>query len=185
MRATAFGLVGVAFFLHWTFADPSYEATDSQSEWVYVLSFSGVILLIALAILAVGRLVRTRLVRAAAIAAAAGAIVSSAANVFEDGLGLSWVFFVTVVGIGTMAAALPTLAVLFATLGRGRERLLALAPSGTLAGVLFYVAAGGPIMLATWSFAAVLAAKWGTRRPSDGGAEPEGYRSLRSMSSTL
>jgi hypothetical protein len=39
----------------------------------------------------------------------------------------------------------------------GRYRLFALIPAGTVAGILFFVAAGGPIMLVTWLAAAAAA----------------------------
>jgi len=39
-----------AFFVCWVVADPSFEETASQSEWSYVPAFSGLILLLAIAV---------------------------------------------------------------------------------------------------------------------------------------
>jgi hypothetical protein len=48
----------------------------------------------------------------------------------------------------TIAIALPD---------RGTRRLLALIPTATLAAIILYVIAGGPLMLATWLAAAAAA----------------------------
>jgi hypothetical protein len=41
--------------------------------------------------------------------------------------------------------------------GRGGYRLLALVPAGTIAAIILFVVAGGPIMLASWLTAGMLA----------------------------
>ena len=52
--------VGVMFLVHWLVADPSYEISETQDDWAYVLGFSAAILSLAFAIpmfarLAIGR----------------------------------------------------------------------------------------------------------------------------------
>ena len=49
------------------------------------------------------------------------------------------------------------MAVAIATSARGTGRLAALVPVGVIAGLVLYVVAGGPIMLATWLAASVYA----------------------------
>ena len=53
-----------------------------------------------------------------------------------------------------------------ATLVQGNGRLTALIPAGTLAAILFYVHAGGPVMFATWLAAAAFAVAT-TGRPTE------------------
>ena len=53
--------------------------------------------------------------------------------------------------------ALLGLIVVIGLTGRGSHRLLALVPAGTLAAIIFYVWAGGVIMLVTWLAAAAVA----------------------------
>ncbi len=53
--------------------------------------------------------------------------------------------------------------VVIAFVGRGGHRLLALIPAGTLAAIIFYVIAGGILMVATWLAAAALALALPTR----------------------
>ncbi len=156
-RAAIVALVGVAFFAYWVIADPSYDETATQSEWPYVLFFSGVIALLALAIPLVARLTGGRVAHRAALVAASGATLSSAANIVEDGLQIEWVFFVFILGGSIMHLGLLVLAGAILVKGAGGYRLLAIAPVGTVAGTLLFVAAGGPIMLATWLAAAMLA----------------------------
>ena len=157
LRSALFAFVGVAFFAHWVVFDPSYEETASQSEWSHVLEFSGLILLLAIAIPMVAQLVGGRLALWVSVVAAAGAGLSSIANVFEDGLHMSGVFFVFILGAAIMQLGLLALAGVIAFGGRGGYRLLALVPAGTIAGIILFVLAGGPIMLATWLTAAMLA----------------------------
>jgi len=164
LRSALFALVGVAFFAHWVVFDPSYEETASQSEWSHVLEFSGVILLLAIAIPTLAQLVGGRLAFRVSLVAAAGATLSSVANIFEDGLQLSWVFFVFILGTAVLQLGLLALTGVIAFSGRGGYRLLALVPAGTIAAIILFVVAGGPIMLATWLTAAMLALP--TRSPA-------------------
>jgi hypothetical protein len=84
LRAALFAFVGLAFFVYWVVADPSFEESASQSEWSYVLAFSGVILLLAFAVPTLAQLVGGRLAFRVSLVAAAGATLSSVANIFED-----------------------------------------------------------------------------------------------------
>ena len=157
LRAAFFAFVGVAFFTYWVIADPSYEGSATQSEWPYVLAFSGVILLLAVAVPALAWLVEGRFAHRIALVAASGATLSSIANIFEDGLQLEWVFFVFILGTAIMQLGLLVLTGVILVTGAGAVRLLGLVPAGTAVGILLFVAAGGPIMLATWLAATTLA----------------------------
>jgi hypothetical protein len=156
LRSALFAFVGLAFFVYWVVADPSHEESADQSEWSSVLAFSGVILLLAFAVPTLTRLVGGRLAFRVSLVAAAGATLSSVANIFEDGLQMSWVFLVFILCEAFMQLGLVALTGVIAFSG-GRYRLLALAPAGTIAGITLFVVAGGPIMLASWLTAAVLA----------------------------
>ncbi len=156
-RAAFFAFVGVAFLAYWVIADPSYDETATQSEWPYVLFFSGVIGLLAFAIPLLARLAGGLAAHRVALVAASGATLSSAANIFEDGLKLEWAFFVFILGGALMNLGLLVLAGAILVTGAGSYRLLVIAPVGTVAGILLFVVAGGPIMLATWLAAATLA----------------------------
>jgi MFS family permease len=157
IRFALFALVGIAFFVYWLLADPSYEEKVTQSEWRNVLGFSSVILLFALAVPILARLDGRRLAFRTSLVAAAGAALSSIANIFEDGLHMGWVFLFFAVGAGLMLLGLLVLTFVFLLDARGRFRLLALVSAGSIAGILTFVAAGGPIMLTTWLTAAALA----------------------------
>ena len=75
----------------------------------------------------------------------------------EWSLQMSWVFFVFILGTAFMQLGLVALTGVIAFSGRGGYRLLALVPAGTIAAIILFVVAGGPIMLATWLTAAMLA----------------------------
>ena len=157
IRFALFAFVGVAFFVYWLLADPSYEEKAAQSEWRNVLAFSSVILLLAFAVPILARLDGRRLASRTSLVAAAGAAVSSVANIFEDGLHMSWVFLFFALGSAVMLLGLLVLTFVFLLDGRRRFRLLALVSAGSIAGVLLFVAAGGPIVLTAWLTAAALA----------------------------
>jgi hypothetical protein len=70
---------------------------------------------------------------------------------------VGWVFFVFVLGSAIMLLGLLALTVVIVFTGRGSQRLLAFVPAGTLAAIVLYVPAGGPLMLASWVIAATLA----------------------------
>ena len=157
MRAALFALTGVAFFVFWVVAHPSFEATASQSEWPNVLWFSATLLSLAVALPVFGRMVGGRWVFRLALLAGTGVALASVANVFEDGLQIEWFFFVFVLGASITDIALLALAVVIARTGRGENRLLALIPAATVAAIIFFVIAGGPIMLVAWLAAAAVA----------------------------
>ena len=155
VKATVFAFVGVAYLAHWALTNPSPDPTPSQSEWSSVLAFSGVILLLTFAVPLVARVSGGRLAFRASLIVAAGAGVASVANIVEDGLHVSWFFFVFILGTGIMQLGL--LALTIALARRDGFRFLAAVPAGVIAGIDFYADAGGPIMLATWLGAAALA----------------------------
>lgn len=151
-----FGGVGAAFLAHWVLTDPTSDESAAQSEWLHVLAFSALLSLLGVAVLVAASLAPVRGARPAAFGASAGAGIVAAANVFEDGFGLSWVFYVTALGTSILLLALGAWGVAVGFSARGAERVVMLVPLGALIGVVFYVLAGGPIMLATWLLAAVL-----------------------------
>ena len=122
-----------------------------------MLGFSAALLALAVALPVFARLVGKRNVLRVAPVAAAGAALSSAANIVEDGLHMGWAFFVFVLGTGTLGLGLLVLTAAIATVAHGSRRLTALIPAGTLAALIFYVHAGGPVMFATWLAAAAFA----------------------------
>ena len=70
---------------------------------------------------------------------------------------MSWMFFVTAFGTAITLIALVSLTAAIALAGSAFQRSLALIPAATAAGIVFFVWAGGIIMLIAWSAAAVLA----------------------------
>ena len=157
LDAAFFALYGCAFFAWWVATDPSHEQTETQGEWPYVVAFSGVILLLGLALPRFSRLAGDRLAFRASLVVAGGAVLGSVANVFEDGLKLEWVFFVFVFSLLLIDLGLLALVIVLAVRGRGDRRALALVPAGPLLAIIFGVEVGGPLMLVTWIGAAVLA----------------------------
>jgi len=157
MRAAFFALVGVAFFAFWVLADPSYEETASQSEWKWVLTFSGVLLLLAFALPMLAQLVGEPVLFRVSLVPAAGVALSSFANIVEDGLQVEWFFYVFVLGSAIQLLGNLALTAAVAFVGRGRRRYLAIVPAGTVAAIILFVVAGGLIMLATWLTAAAFA----------------------------
>ncbi len=155
MRAALFAVTGTAFFAFWLIAKPSSEASPSQGEWPNVLAFSAIILTLAFAVPQFAQLAGGRTPFRASLVVAAGSVLSSIANVLEDGFKLEWAFFAFV--LGTLIVHIGLLALAVALVMRENRRHFALVPFGTSAAILFYVAAGGPIMLVTWLVAAALA----------------------------
>ena len=154
IRGATFTVVGLAFFAHWVVADPGLEESATQSDWPYVLGFSAVLLTLVVALPLYGRMLRGRWAFRLSLIAAAGAAIQSVANIFEDGLQIDWVFFVFIVGTGIVLLALTALAFVVGRAGAPGYRLLAVVPAATVAATIFYVWAGGPIMLVTWLAAA-------------------------------
>ena len=153
-----FGLTGIAVFAFWALARPSFEMTTSMQEWPAVLWFSATLLVLAVAILVFGRMVGGRSLVRLANLAAGGVALSSAANILEDGFRIGAAFFAFILGTFTMDLALIALTVVMVRTLVGRQRLLALVPAGTVAGILLFVPAGGPTMLVTWLSATAAAA---------------------------
>lgn len=162
LRAVLFGLVGVAFFTHWVVTDPSTDGPIATA-WPRVLVFSGLLLAFAVALPVYGRMVGGRWVLRLSLVAGAGAALGSVANIFEDGFGIGWVFFVFILGTAIIDLALLGMTVVIARTGRGSDRLLALIPAATVAAIIFNVWAGGIIMLVTWLAAAAVALALQTR----------------------
>jgi hypothetical protein len=160
MRVVFFGFVGTAWLAHWLRTRPTTEETAAQSEWFNVLFFSGLLSLLAFAIPLAAGMARARGAASAATVAAGAALVAGIANLFEDGLGIRWMFYATAIATLVLLLALLTLAVTLVFRARGGERTVALVPFGALTGVVFYVAAGGPILFTSWLLAALLALRF-------------------------
>jgi hypothetical protein len=153
-RAALFAMTGVAFFVYWYVADPSFVVSARQSEWSFVLFFSGVLLTLGVALPVFGRMIGGRWVTRLSLAAGSGVALSSIANIFEDGLKIEWVFFLFILGEMILLVALLLMGSVIAATSHGRYRLLALVPFVSVAGILLFVIAGGPLMLITWVGAA-------------------------------
>ncbi|MEO7396336.1 MAG: hypothetical protein ABIW50_06940 [Candidatus Limnocylindria bacterium] len=156
-RSFLFALTGVLFFVYWAVARPSFEMTASMTEWPNVLWFSATLISLAVALPVFGRMVGGRSVIRLASIAGAGVGLSSVANIFEDGFRIEAFFFAFILGTLILDVALLALTIVIARTFPDRSRLLALIPAGTLAGILLFVVAGGPIMLVTWAVAAAVA----------------------------
>ncbi len=147
--------IGAGAWLHWTITDPTVEVSATQSEWPYLLAFSGLIVSLAVAAAALARTItpapRVRTITAVLLGAA---LVGAATNIVEDGFGVEEAFVVFALSTGVQLLSLLALAVALALNVAGTRRVLALAPLATAIGVVAYVNAGGPILLATWCAAA-------------------------------
>jgi hypothetical protein len=154
-RAALFALTGFGFFAFWIIAKPGFDTSPTQGEWPNVLAFSAMILSLAFAVPQFAALTGERVAVWPSRVVAAGAVLSSAANIVEDGLMMDWAFFAFV--LGTAIINIGLLALTIAIMVRGSQRHFALVPAGTLVGILLYVMLGGPVMLATWLLAAALA----------------------------
>jgi hypothetical protein len=160
IRAVAFSLTGIAFFMYWIVVRPTTSASATQSQWPYVLWFSATILTLTLAIPMYGRMIGGRWVTRLAAAAGAAALMNSAVNIIEDGFGQDWAFLLFALGSAAMLLSLIALSAVLALGGRGARRMLALIPFGTAAGIVLFVNAGGVILLVTWLGAAGIAMRW-------------------------
>lgn len=165
-RPLLFGLTGIGLFAFWALTNPSFEMTASMGEWPRVLWFSATLLVLAVALVVFGRMAGGRWVVRLATSAGAGVALSSVANVLEDGLRIEAAFYVFILGTLILYVALLAMAIVIAMTLTGRDRLLAIVPAGTLAGVLLFVPAGGPLMLATWLAAAGAALVLARRHPA-------------------
>ena len=155
-------MTGVLLFVYWVVARPSFEMTASMTEWPHVLWFSATLLSLAVALPVFGRMVGGRWVVRLASIAGAGLGLSSVANIFEDGFRIEAFFFAFILGTLILDVALLALTIIIARTIPGRYRLFAVTPARTVAGILLFVAAGGPIMLVTWLAAAAAALSGGT-----------------------
>jgi hypothetical protein len=164
-RSLLFALTGVVFFVFWAVARPSFEMTASMTEWPNVLWFSATLLSLAVALPVFGRMVGGRWVVRLASVAGAGVGLSGVANIFEDGFRIDAFFFAFIVGTFILNVTLLALTIVIARTFRGRFRLFAVIPAGTLAGILLFVVAGGPIMLVTWLAAAAAGVLTSGRAP--------------------
>jgi hypothetical protein len=159
-----FATAGGALFAYWSIARPSFEMTASMKEWPTVLGFSATLLSLAVALPVFGRMVGGPQVVRWATIAGAGVGLSSVANVIEDGFRIEGAFFLFILGTWTVNIALLALTIELARSAPNRLRLLAVIPAGTVAGILFFVAVGGPVMLITWLTAAAAALMMAGRR---------------------
>jgi hypothetical protein len=157
LSATFFVVVGVSFCAWWVVADPTHEISDTQDEWPYVLAFSGVILLLAIAVPLFARLIGDALVLRFR-SSWPGAPSSGVSRTFSrtvsvsKGSSSSSFFCLMIIDLSLLA-----LVILLAVRERGGRRLLALVPAGTLLAIIFAVEVGGPLMLVTWLGAAFVA----------------------------
>jgi hypothetical protein len=158
-RAVLFVLTGAALFAFWVIARPSTHMTDAMREWPQVLWFSATLLTLAVSLPVFGRMVGgSQVVRLATIAGA-GIGLSSFANILEDGLRIDAAFFLFIAGTITLDVALLLLTITMVRSSEITSRALGVIPAGALAGILLFVAVGGPVMLVTW-LAAAAAALW-------------------------
>ena len=164
-RSLLFVITGVAVFAYWSIARPSSQQTASMQEWPTVLWFSATLLSLAIALPVFGRMVGGQRVVRWASMAGLGVGLSSMANIFEDGFRIEGFFFAFILGVWIMNISLFGLTIVIARTFGGRDRLLAIIPAGTFAGILLFVVAGGPIMLITWLGAAAAAVLMSGRSP--------------------
>ena len=152
-RSALFALTGILWLMSWV-VGPSFEMAPSMERWLSVLLFSASLLSLAVSLLVLSRVAGGRdVIRLATIAGAVAGLMSIA-NVFEDGFQIDWVFFVFVAGLLILDVTLLALAIVIARTTSGPYRLLAVAPAGTVVGILI-----GPtgvfIILIVWFIAAV------------------------------
>lgn len=155
-RSLLFALTGILWLLSWV-AGPSFEMPASMAKWLVVLLFSASLLSLAVALPVFGRMVGGPPVVRVATFAGAVASLMSVANIFEDGFQIEWFFLVFALGLMTLDVALLVLTIVIVRTAPDRYRLLAVIPAGTVAGILLFPVAGGPIILITWLVAAVAA----------------------------
>lgn len=165
-RTGSFALAGIALFTYWAIFDPTSDAKASQFEWPFVIGFSAALLILALAVLLFGDMVGGRWVRRLSKVGAIGLAISGVANVFEDGFGIDWVFFVFVLGSATTLISLIGATVAIVATHQGSRRSLALVPACTVVAVIAFVAIGGPLLLLTWLTAATVSFRTSDRQTS-------------------
>ena len=154
-RALLFGATGVAWFAFWVVTKPGTTSIESMQQWPNVIWFSSTLILLAVALVAFGRMLGGRSVGRMAGFSAATVVWMSAANVVEDGFRVDAAFFAFIAGMLVFYVALAGLAVAIVRSLPGRARFLATIPVANAAGLLLFPPVGGPIMLAAWVVAAV------------------------------
>ena len=171
-RAVLFVSTGVASFALWFVTAPLRGSTDWMQEWPNVLSFSGMLLLLAFSLLSFGRMLGGRWVRRLATIAGVTAAAMSVINVFEDGFRIEAMFFAFVLGLFILNGSLVALTLVIARTRPGWQRLLAVVPVATAAGIMLFPIVGGPLLLGAWLVAAAAALAPGMR---DAAPEREAY----------
>ncbi len=161
MRAALFSLTSLAFFAYWLVAKPAFDARPEADEWPYMLAFSAIILALALALPHFADLAGGQIALQGAYVGAAGALLSSAAYVFEESFEIEAASLAFLLGTLISVAGLAAMSISLA--GRVGRRRFALVPAGTMAGLVLFGPAGGPVMLVTWLVAAVLALRGGDK----------------------
>ena len=148
-------MVGLVPFVHWSVADLSHEETTQQHEWLFVLFFSAVVLVLGAGMLVVAHQVPVPGALRTARFLAFVAVAASITNIVEDGLHVDAMFFLFVAELLAFQIGFAVLAVLIVTGGKGASRLWAVVPVATAAAILLYVDLGGPLMAVTWLVAAL------------------------------
>jgi hypothetical protein len=150
-------LVGIHGVIYWIVAHPTAQATAAQGTWPRVLWFSALLLTLGIAVLVFGWMVGGTAVKRWATVAFAAMSLAALVNIVEDGFRVEEAFILFALSTLTFDIALIALTIVISRRARDRYRLLAVMPAGTLAAILFFVTAGGPILLITWLIAAVAA----------------------------
>jgi hypothetical protein len=157
VKAALFVLTGIESLVYWVVVHPTSDVTTQQASWPYVLWFSATLLLVGSAVLVFGRLMGGEGPRRWAIVAFVAISLASLANIVEDGFHVDEAFLLFITTGLAFDIALIALAIAIALTAESRHRLLAVVPLGTLAAILFFVAAGGPMLLIAWLIAAAAA----------------------------
>ena len=148
-------MVGLVPLAHWSVADLSQDETTQQHEWLFVLFFSAVVLVLGAGMLVVAHQVPVPGALRTARFLAVVSVAASITNLIEDGLRVEAMFFAFVAELLAFQIGFAVLAVLIATRGKGASRLWAFVPIATAAAILLYVDLGGPLMAVTWFVAAL------------------------------
>jgi hypothetical protein len=148
-------VVGMVPFVHWSVADLSHDETAQQHQWLFVLFFSAVVLVLGAGMLVVAHQAPVPGALRTARFLALVAVAASLTNLVEDGLRVEAMFFAFVAELLALQIGFAVLAVLIVVRGKGAERLWAVAPIATAAAILLYIDIGGPLMAVTWLVAAL------------------------------
>ena len=161
LRAALFTFVGVVWCARslQSFTDPEYMDPATASDWFAVLSFSAALFALAFALPMFAQLTGGRVVFRVSLIPAVGAALAGLSNLVEDALhwASGWAFWLFGAGMATTAVGLIAFTLVVAVAGRGRRRLLAAVPAGTLIGLFLFESGGGVLTLAAWLVAAAIA----------------------------